>query len=115
MSLAKFAETMIGSKDLSATAAFYTQFLGMEISNPGDGKSFLILKDTKTQQNLLIVADPSIQNALPSIESEDLEKTLEALTIQGGKILNQSVHPSMKLANVQDPDGRNMCIWQTLK
>lgn len=114
MSLAKFTETMIGSKDLPATAAFYTKFLGMEISNPGDGKSFLILKDPKTNQSLLIVADPSIQNALPSIESENLEKTLESLSNQGGKVVNQAQYPTMKVANVQDPDGRNMCIWQTV-
>jgi predicted enzyme related to lactoylglutathione lyase len=86
----------------------------MEISNPGDGKSFITLKDPKTNQNLLIVADPRIQNALPSIESTDLEKTLEALTDQGGKIVDQAQYPSMKLANVQDPDGRKMCIWQTI-
>lgn len=60
MSHAKFAETMIGSKNLKATADFYTDFLGMEISNPGDGQSFLTLKDSKTNQLLLIVADPSI-------------------------------------------------------
>lgn len=114
MSLAKFAETMIGSKDLSATAAFYTKFLGMEVFNAGDGKSFITLKDPKTNQNLLIVADPRIQNALPSIESENLEKTLESLSTQGGKIIDQAEYPSMKVANVQDPDGRNMCIWQTV-
>jgi predicted enzyme related to lactoylglutathione lyase len=114
MSLAKFTETMIGSKDLSVTAAFYTKFLGMEVSNPGDGQSFITLKDPKTNQSLLIVADPRIQNALPSIESENLEKTLEALSSQGGKIVDQAQYPTMKVANVQDPDGRNMCIWQTI-
>lgn len=115
MSFVKFSETMIGSKDLSATASFYTKFLGMEVSNPGDGKSFITLRDPKTNQNLLIVADPRIQNALPSLESENLEKSLEALTAQGGKIVDEAQYPSMKVANVQDPDGRNMCIWQTVK
>lgn len=114
MSFAKFSETMIGSKDLSQTASFYTKFLGMEVSNPGDGQSFLILKDTKTNQSLLIVADPTIQNALPSVESEDLEKTLASLSEHGGKVVSQNTFPTMKVANVQDPDGRNMCIWQTI-
>ena len=114
MALAKFSDTMIGAKDLSATATFYTKFLGMEISHPGDGQSFVTLKDPKTNQSLLIVADPSIQNALPSIESEDLEKTLAALAAHGGKVVTQSAFPTMKVANVQDPDGRNMCIWQTV-
>ena len=88
--------------------------MGLEVSNPGDGKTFIIWKDSQTNQTLCIVADPSIQNALPSIESENLEITLEALAQQGGKILNQTQYPTMKVTNVQDPDGRNMCIWQNL-
>ena len=114
MASAKFTDTMIGSKDLPATAEFYKKFLGMEISNPGDGKSFMILKDPKTNQTLCLVGDPTIQNAMPSIESENIEQTLEALSSQGGKVLNQAQYPTMKVANVQDPNGRNMCIWQTL-
>lgn len=114
MASAKFADTMIGSKNLPATAAFYTTFLGMEISNPGDGKSFMILKDPKTGQSLCITADPTLENACPSIESENLELTLTALSAQGGKVIDQAAYATMKVANVQDPDGRKMCIWQTL-
>lgn len=111
---AKFVDTMIGSKDLPTTAEFYAKFLGMEISDPGVSDSFMILKDPKTQQRLLIVADPSIQNAQPSIESEDMEKTLEVLKSHGGRVLNQNTYPKVKVANVQDPDGRNLCIWQAI-
>src|SRR3989344_1675012 len=99
MASAKFSDTMIGSKDLPATAEFYRKFLGMEISNPGDGKSFMILKDTKTSQTLCIVADPSIQNAIPSIESENIDVTISALTSLGGKVLSQETYPTMKVAN----------------
>ena len=53
MALAKFADTMIGSKDLPAIAAFYTNFLGMEVSNSNDGKSFMILRDPKNKSNTL--------------------------------------------------------------
>jgi predicted enzyme related to lactoylglutathione lyase len=114
MSQATFNETMIGTDNLEKTAEFYKNFLGMEVSHPGDGQSFLILKDTKTGQNLLIVKDPQIKNALPSVSSSDLTESLEKLVSHGGKVLNQNVYPSMKVANVQDPDGREMCIWQEL-
>ena len=74
----------------------------------------MILKDPKTAQTLCIVGDPSIQNAQASIESEDMEQTLENLLSEGGKIVNQNQYPTMKTASVQDPDGRAMIIWQTL-
>lgn len=114
MAYAKFADTMIGTKDLTKTSEFYKMFLGMEISNPGDGKSFMILKDPKTSQTLMIVGDPSIQNAQPSIESENLEKTLESLKVLGGEVLSQETYATMKVANVEDVDGRKMCVWQNL-
>ena len=114
MATAKFADTMIGSKDLPKTAEFYKKFLGMEISNPGDGKSFVILKDLKTSQTLMIVCDPSIQNAQPSIESENLDETVRELTLLGGKVLSQNTYPTMKVADVEDSDGRKMCIWQNV-
>jgi predicted enzyme related to lactoylglutathione lyase len=111
---AKFADTMIGSKDLSKTSEFYKKFLGMEISNPGDGVSFMILKDPKTNQTLCIVADPKIQNALPSIESENMDQTVNELTLLGGKVLSQNTYATMKVANVEDSEGRMMCLWQSL-
>jgi predicted enzyme related to lactoylglutathione lyase len=114
MATAKFADTMIGSKDLSKTSEFYKKFLGMEVSNPGDGKSFMILKDPKTNQTLCIVADPSIQNAQPSIETDNLEETLAEMTSLGGKVLSQDAYATMKVANVEDADGRKMCVWQDL-
>ena len=114
MATAKFADTMIGSKDLAKTAEFYKKFLGMAISNPGDGKSFVILKDVKTSQSLLIVSDPSIQNAQPSIESVDIVETVKELSLLGGKVLSQNTYPSMKVADVEDADGRKMCIWQNV-
>lgn len=114
MSTAKFADTMIGSKDLNKTADFYKNFLGMEVSNPGDGKSFLILSDPKTQQSLCIVADPTIENALASIESDNIDLTVKELLQLGGKVLSQETYSTMKLAKVEDADGRKMCIWQNL-
>ena len=114
MASAKFSDTMIGSKDLEKTAEFYKNFLGMEVSNPGDGKSFLILKDPKTNQTLMIVGDPSIQNAQPSIESENLDETAKELNLLGGKALSQNTYPTMKVADVEDSDGRKMCLWQNL-
>lgn len=114
MANAKFADTMIGSKDLGKTAAFYKSFLGMEVSNPGDGQSFMILKDPKTNQTLMIVADPSIQNAQPSIESENLDETVNELHLLGGKVLSQNTYPTMKVADVEDSEGRRMCLWQSL-
>jgi predicted enzyme related to lactoylglutathione lyase len=115
MNTAKFETTMIGSKDLGKTAEFYKKFLSMEVSNPGDGKSFMILKDLKTSQTLMIVADPAIQNAQPSIESENLEETVKELNLLGGKVLSQNAYPTMKVANVEDVDGRKMCIWQSVQ
>ena len=114
MASGKFADTMIGSKDIGKTVEFYTRFLGMEISNAGDGKSFMILKDPKTNQSLLIVGDPTIQNALPSIESDNIEDTVKELNLLGGKVLSQNTYPTMKVANVEDFEGRKMCIWQTI-
>lgn len=114
MASAKFADTMIGSKNIGKTAEFYKKFLSMEISNPGDGKSFVILKDPRTNQTLMIVGDPSIQNAQPSIESENLDETVKELTVLGGKVLSQNTYPTMKVADVEDSDGRKMCIWQNL-
>ena len=70
----------------------------------------LFMKDPKTAQTLCIVGDPSIQNAQASIESEDMEQTLENLLSEGGKIVNQNQYPTMKTASVQDPDGRAMII-----
>ena len=114
MASAKFADTMIGSKDLGKTAEFYKSFLGMEVSNPGDGKSFMILKDPKTNQPLMIVGDPSIQNAQPSIESDNLDETVKELNLLGGKVLSQNTYPTMKVADVEDSDGRKMSIWQNV-
>ena len=114
MASAKFADTMIGSKDLGKTAQFYKSFLGMEVSNPGDGKSFMILKDPKTNQTLMIVGDPSIQNAQPSLESENLDETIKELNLLGGKVLSQNTYPTMKVADVEDSDGRKMSIWQNV-
>ena len=114
MASAKFADTMIGSKDLGKTAQFYKSFLGMEVSNPGDGKSFMILKDPKTNQPLMIVGDPSIQNAQPSIESDNLDETVKELNLLGGKVLSQNTYPTMKVADVEDSDGRKMSIWQNV-
>jgi predicted enzyme related to lactoylglutathione lyase len=114
MAMAKYADTMIGSQNLQKTAEFYKSFLGMEISNPGDGKSFMILKDPKTNQTLCIVGDPSILNAQPSIESENIDTTIENLKLLGGKVLSQETYATMKVANVEDVDGRKMCVWQNL-
>jgi predicted enzyme related to lactoylglutathione lyase len=114
MASGKFADTMIGSTDLSKTAEFYKSLLGMEVSNPGDGTSFMILKDPKTNQTLCITSDASIQNALPSIESENIDHTVDELKSLGGKVLSQKTYATMKVANVEDSDGRKMCIWQTL-
>jgi predicted enzyme related to lactoylglutathione lyase len=114
MLVQKYAETMIGSKNLPATAEFYKKFLGMEVSNPGDGQSFMILADPKTNQRLCIVADPRIQNAVPSIETTNFDMTLTEFTAQGGKVVDQNTYPTMKVATVQDPDGRQLCIWQTI-
>lgn len=114
MASAKFTDTMIGSRDLVKTAEFYKNFLGMEVSNAGDGKSFVILRDPKTNQTLCIVADPSIQNALPSIESEDIDATVKELSLLGGKVLSQETYAKMKVANVEDSEGRKMCVWQSL-
>lgn len=114
MASAKFADTMIGSKDLGKTSEFYKKFLGMEVSNPGDGKTFMILKDPKTNQTLCITADPTIQNAIPSIETENMELTVGEIGSLGGKVLSQNTFASMKVANVEDSDGRKMCIWQTI-
>lgn len=114
MATAKYADTMIGSKDLSKTSEFYRNFLGMEVSNPGDGKSFMILKDPKTNQTLCITADPTIQNAIPSIETENMELTVNEISSLGGKVLSQNTYATMKVANVADSDGRKMCVWQTI-
>ena len=115
MALAKFTDTMIGSKDLGKTVQFYKDFLGMQVSNTGDGKSFIILTDPKTNQNLCITADSSIENALPSIESDCIEDTLQNLKILGGKVISEHVYATMKVANVEDLDGRKMCVWQSLR
>lgn len=59
-------------------------------------------------------ADPNTQDAVMAIEAEDLEKTIGELSNLGGKILSQQTFAAMKVANVEDSDGRKMCIWQSL-
>lgn len=114
MSKAKFADTMIGSEDINKTAEFYKKFLGMTVSDAGDGESYLILKDERTSQTLLIVGDPQIKNAQPGIASENIERTLQELQDLGGKVKSRDTFPSMLVADVEDAEGRHMCIWQTL-
>lgn len=112
MASAKFADTMIGSKDMKKTAEFYKTFLGMvpDIEN----EFYILLKDPKTSQTLCIVGDPEVDQATPSLESENLDVTLEELKKLGGQVLKQEGYKSMKLARAQDADGRPLMIWQNL-
>ena len=111
MAGAKFIDTMVSSTDLKKTEKFYKAFLGMKVSEKGEG-SFVILTDPASGQRLCVVAakKPSGHASL-SIETNNVDKTLAKLEKLGGKVSKRWAMPTMSGANVTSVDGHNIIIW----
>jgi predicted enzyme related to lactoylglutathione lyase len=107
----RFADVVIGTKDIDALVGYYQQLAGMERTSEGD-ESFRILVDPHTKQRICIIGDPN-QRPCVGLDTDDLDAALARIQSLGGKVLKKESSPSMDYAYAEDPSGNSLLVWRS--
>lgn len=106
-----YSDNMLSAKNYKSLVAFYRDSIGLYPSVARE--DFTILIDQESGQRLCITSGPSNGRFSPGISSKKLDSTITQMTQLGAKVLKQWEYPGMIGANVEDPEGNEIVVWES--
>jgi predicted enzyme related to lactoylglutathione lyase len=105
-----YSDNMISAKDLNSLAAFYEKSFGLyrEVSNA----SFVTLRDERSHQRICLVGGDAVSRMSAGILTVDRDAALKTLENNGAKITKRWEYEKMLGANLTDPEGNEILVWQ---